>query len=427
MINRQILTSIICFVLFGLLIISTEVSESRENLADLRKRPAAIPDVLVSIDPEKDSKYIILIEKATQQLFLYAYGGKFRKLYRMNCSTGKVSGDKLLSGDMKTPEGVYFFTKQFPKKDLAPRYGTRAYPTDYPNFLDRAVGRKGYSIWLHGTNKPLKARDSNGCIALENSDIDKLAKYITINRTPIIIVDKLSYRPLESQNKVAKSISSFISQWNRALENGTYHEYLKFYDAEYLPDISWWPDWSKARKTFQTSHLPFSVELKRTSIFKHKKVYVIVFDQIVGSSSQNLYAGTRKLYLSNKSDQFRIIGEEYLALPNEPKDKNPESPLVATCRHLKGLSKEDREIPDMIDGWLKAWSSKDIKRYGKYYASNFRSQGEASLKNWLKYKKRLNRKYDYIRVSRIIWLLIRIKIGTRLLLYRLMNPMTSKL
>ena len=282
MINRQILTSIICFVLFGLLIISTEVSESRENLADLRKRPAAIPDVLVSIDPEKDSKYIILIEKATQQLFLYAYGGKFRKLYRMNCSTGKVSGDKLLSGDMKTPEGVYFFTKQFPKKDLAPRYGTRAYPTDYPNFLDRTVGRKGYSIWLHGTNKPLKARDSNGCIALENSDIDKLAKYITINRTPIIIVDKLSYRPLESQNKVAKSISSFISQWNRALENGTYHEYLKFYDTEYLPDISWWPDWSKARKMFQTSHLPFSVELKRTSIFKHKKVYVIVFDQIVG-------------------------------------------------------------------------------------------------------------------------------------------------
>ena len=81
-------------------------------------------------------------------------------------------------------------------------------------------------------------------------------------------------------------------------------------------------------------------------------------------------------------------------------DKNPENPLVATCRHLKGLSKEDREIPDMIDGWLKAWSSKDIKRYGKYYASNFRSQGEASLKNWLKYKNRLNRKYDYICVSK---------------------------
>ena len=167
--------------------------------------------MLILTAPEKDTKYVILVEKDSQQLFLYAYEGTFRELYRMNCSTGKVRGNKSVSGDMKTPEGVYFITKQIPKRDLAPIYGTRAFPIDYPNSFDHTAGRGGNSIWLHGTNKPLKSRDSNGCIALANSDIDKLAKYITVNKTPVIIVDKLRYRPAESKNEAATSIINFLS------------------------------------------------------------------------------------------------------------------------------------------------------------------------------------------------------------------------
>ena len=57
------------------------------------------------------------------------------------------------------------------------------------------------------------------------------------------------------------------------------------------------------------------------------------------------------------------------------------------------------DIHNLIEGWLTAWSSKDINKYGSYYAKDFKSQGGASLKSWLDYKNRLNRKYDYIKVT----------------------------
>jgi len=56
------------------------------------------------------------------------------------------------------------------------------------------------------------------------------------------------------------------------------------------------------------------------------------------------------------------------------------------------------EIEQMLDQWLTAWSSKDIVRYGEFYASDFHAGMDKSA--WLKYKESLNRKYRYIRVSK---------------------------
>jgi len=48
------------------------------------------------------------------------------------------------------------------------------------------------------------------------------------------------------------------------------------------------------------------------------------------------------------------------------------NPLITACRNMKLAIDDERKIPDMIDGWLKAWSSKDIKRYANYYSKDFR-------------------------------------------------------
>jgi hypothetical protein len=57
------------------------------------------------------------------------------------------------------------------------------------------------------------------------------------------------------------------------------------------------------------------------------------------------------------------------------------------------------EIEEVIDGWLQAWSNKDIRQYGKYYAKGFYSNGK-NRKAWLRYKDYLNKKYDYIKVTK---------------------------
>jgi len=166
-----------------------------------------------------------------------------------------------------------------------------------------------------------------------------------------------------------------------------------------VPDISWWSEWNKARKLSQ----PLSVELKRALIVGHKDVYVVLFKQFIKLSGGEVPAGTRKIFLTRRDGQFRIIGEEYQGTPKKRKIvAKGETPFIAAYRNLKireEYEDDEQEIAEMIDNWLKAWSSKDIDQYGSYYASNFRSQG-MDLKSWLTYKKQLNRKYDYIRVSK---------------------------
>jgi len=368
-------------------------------------RSDKIPDAFVSFGRVKGTEYAIVVETETQRLFLFAYNGTFREVSRMNCSTGEMPGSKSRSGDEKTPEGVYFFTREYTDKELSPIYGTRAFPIDYPNALDRHLGLDGNSIWLHGTNKVLKPRDTNGCIALGNQNIDYLKKFIRLNKTPFIITEKISYVPAGTWNKEKKSILELLSQWSEAVDRGTYHDYLRFYDPGYLPDISWWMQWNKLRKTHKGQ--PFSVKPNDVSIFQHKGVYVTLFDLSLSFSGKSVSAGTKKFFLSADRGQLRIIAEEYLGMTENKKVKEKPHPLILAYNSLRSspvdasasAAAEDRKIAALIDGWLSAWSSKDIKRYASYYAEDFRSQKGMNLKRWIEYKDRLNRKYDYIQVS----------------------------
>ncbi len=389
-------------VLIMFLLISFGVSASQfkaagpEAVASHEPGMVKVPDVLISFDNDGSTKYTMVVEKDTQQLFVYSYDDSFKKMYSFKCSTGEAVGRKYRSGDKKTPEGLYFFTNKHNKRDLSPIYGSLAFPIDYPNFLDRVEGRAGHSIWLHGTNQSIKARDSNGCIVLENKDINRLSKYIVLHKTPIVIVDKLLYASLDDNSRIKNSVFDFVKQWEKALENGTYHEYLKFYAPEYLPDISWWTEWDKVKKIYSDSNLDLSVEIKRRSILRHNGNYVVLFDQFVRSSGKELHAGSKKLYLADKEGLFRIVGEEYHGSTANQKTSNP---LVLAGLNLKKSLGDKHEIANFVDTWLKAWSTKDIKEYGSHYSSKFRSHG-MNLKSWLKYKDTLNSKYDYIRVSR---------------------------
>jgi len=358
-----------------------------------------IPDVLVGCCFENRESYAMVVEKSSQQLYIYKYADGFKKVLSVKCSTGKKNGIKSISGDKKTPEGVYFFTKKFAKRDLAPRYGSKAFPLDYPNFLDRRKGRNGYSIWLHGINKPLKSRNSNGCVALKNSDLELVSEYIALNRTPIILVETLSNISDDAREKTKKTVLRVLTFWNNRLMDGTYHQYLDLYDSAYLPEIAWWTEWDKTRSLLIASGRTFKIELKNISVFQHDSVYVVLADLINIYDNKEVYAGTIKFFLADNNGQLKIIGEKYQKIPEKFKLKSCSNPLIVSCRHISGIINADQEITKMIDGWLKAWSDKNIREYGKYYAKDFLSKG-INKKRWLQHKKALNRKYKYIKVKK---------------------------
>ena len=371
---------------------------------------------LLKMNHEKRTQYAVVVEKSTQQLFLYAYDGTFREVFRFNSSTGENHGPKTLNGDQKTPEGVYFFIDEYEDRYLSEIYGTRAFPLDYPNLRDKIAEKTGSAIWLHGTDKPLKPYNSNGCIALANKDIDQLAAYIRLNETPIIIVETLKSSSLEASATVLDQIQTSLELWKHALSKGSYHDFLALYSDGYLPNISWWPQWYKLRKEQQANNQNLVIRQESLMVFRHEDVYTLLFDLYIRLSSDERFVARKKLFYQIENNAPRIIGEEYQFIP---KPKSPisaeaipevEEPLLAQTLRIEAAEKKQvemtenkqqfhRNIAAIIDGWLSAWSSKDITTYGTYYTQDFRSQEGMNRRSWLRYKKSLNRKYNYIRVT----------------------------
>ena len=65
-------------------------------------------------------------------------GEKIKLVSSWPTDIGQKDGDKLVEGDKRTPEGVYFFqTAMDGKRVNYNEYGNRIFTLDYPNYFDR--------------------------------------------------------------------------------------------------------------------------------------------------------------------------------------------------------------------------------------------------------------------------------------------------
>lgn len=147
-------------------------------------------------------------------------------------SIGQMGAGKRREGDLKTPVGIYFVVDRIDTTPLHPKYGSAAFPVDYPNARDRQLGRTGGGIWLHGvlpgTVRPV-ARDTDGCVALANDVLDALAPRIQSHATPIIVT-----REMPDHGDIAEvrdELNRRVASWAESLEKGALSDYLAHYDA----------------------------------------------------------------------------------------------------------------------------------------------------------------------------------------------------
>ena len=381
----------LCLLVFGAfsVVVASEVSDQ-----DL-SRDLLVPDPLVSLGSDNGPAYAILVEKDAQRLLLYEYKDTFSLKHEFNCSTGEVAGRKQKSGDRKTPEGVYFFTRAFEERDLGPIYGTGAFVMDYPNLLDLKFNRGGNNIWLHGSDKPIKPMDSNGCVVLNNDDLEVLTQYIQLNRTPIVISEELAMVPAERQLASKKSITEFLDAWKRTFLAGDWDRFNAFYSEvpEELPTLQ--GVWDRVRMTWQYEGIPFDMSLHNLTLLRGNPCVVALFDQVIHMGHRARVVGTKKIFLEKDGETWKIVGEKFQ--PSDPGDQDNE-PLVAALSRLGRLPTDQKAITDLIGEWVDAWSSKDIRRYAACYAPDFQAKG-MDLGEWISYKKDLNRLYDSIQVE----------------------------
>jgi len=109
----------------------------------------------------------IRIFKQSRELELYLDNGERFVLYRRFpiCEMSGTLGPKLFEGDLQAPEGVYSVTAErlHPNSDFH-----LAFNLGYPNAIDRALGRTGSNIMIHG------GCASNGCFAMTDYYMEQL-------------------------------------------------------------------------------------------------------------------------------------------------------------------------------------------------------------------------------------------------------------
>jgi ABC-type molybdate transport system substrate-binding protein len=149
----------------------------------------------------KKGQTVILIDKI-QSSFIIIKGGKEYKSFPAEFGKSWM-GDKLYAGDKATPEGVY---KVLEKKSNAKTKYYKALLLNYPNSEDQQrfnrmvksgeISRRtgiGGLIEIHGDGGK-GVHWTDGCIALENKEMDVVYSNCNVN-TPVIIVG--SRLPLE--------------------------------------------------------------------------------------------------------------------------------------------------------------------------------------------------------------------------------------
>lgn len=146
---------------------------------------------------KKNNSVALVIDKFSRKCYVYK-SGKMIKEFDVELGINWL-GDKRFRGDMATPEGKYKVTKKKSQKET--KYH-KALLINFPNDDDKIrfseAKRKGLIpsnaqigglIEIHGDGG--KGIDwTEGCVALENSDMDKLFSLCSVG-TPMAIVGSL--------------------------------------------------------------------------------------------------------------------------------------------------------------------------------------------------------------------------------------------
>jgi murein L,D-transpeptidase YafK len=350
-----------------------------------KDRLGLVPATIVKW-PENGSNYIVLVDKSAQKILLYRRNNPFApyKIYR--CSTGENDGAKTRKNDRKTPEGIYFFTKSYVEKELSSIYGVRAFPIDYPNVIDKKKGRKGYGIWFHGTNEPLKPRDTNGCIVLDNRNIDQLATFIKLHDTPIVISPKMKMIRSQKLEEDRRELEKIVEAWKGAWEKKEINRYMSFYSPRFFSAGGKnWDQWKRHKTQLAKRYKQIMIEIEDLQLLKNDGVVLARFHQrysTAGFRSQ----GEKRLYLEQNSNQWKIVGEVF--------NKSYKKRIAPRKQPIS----PSQEIMRLIYLWREAWEQKDIKTYISCYDPRFRARG-MDRGAWKEYKENLNRRYRSLKID----------------------------
>ena len=270
------------------------------------------PRFLWQLDAQQ--KYALVVDTSRSTLFVYAnVAGEPRYVTDFYITIGKLGTEKFSSGDQRTPIGVYFVSAELPRKQLADMYGSGAYPLSYPNEWDRRNKRAGSGIWLHGTpsgtySRPPRA--SNGCVVLANEDLNKLAPYLQVGITPVIITNQMDWDNDQDQIERATLLQE-VEQWRNDWASRNTDAYLKHYARNFSSNEMDYPAWAKQKQLVNSGKSWVKIGITNVSMFTYPEqpdMVVVNFEQDYGSNNLSNRIKKRQYWIK-QDNLWKIIYE----------------------------------------------------------------------------------------------------------------------
>lgn len=315
MVLSQFVTASLC--------LAAEVANTVNKPDPVAVRPDAgtLPRPLLSLNARHSvfSRYAFLVDKKQRTLTVWENDGeKIKLIGAWPADIGRNEGDKVAEGDHKTPEGIYFFQTSRDGRTLdAEKYGVRIFTMDYPNYFDRLEKKTGQGIWLHAiSDKQSLLRGSRGCVVVRNAVITELAHYIELKRTPIVVVDQVTYLAEKEWIAEKNNLRNWLNAWRDTWAGKDLEKYMALYSENFKSAGMNKAAWRRYKETLSQRYEFIDIGLKDVQIFNQGTKVVFRFLQEYKSDQKQDY-GAKLIYVKKEGDAFAIVGESWEALKPE--------------------------------------------------------------------------------------------------------------
>lgn len=200
--------------------------------------PERVPAPLMMLS--EDIRHALVVDLQNGRAYLLEQDdGQLRVIRNLYAGIGRSGFGKQSEGDLRTPIGVYRISGWLSDEQLPPLYGAGALPLNYPNSWDRALGRTGSGIWLHGVPPETYVRaprSSEGCVTFSNADLLSLKQSLAIGSTPVVLVDQLDWVAPSTLADDRAALLDAIEQWRSHVSALDTEAYLDLYADDFRSD-----------------------------------------------------------------------------------------------------------------------------------------------------------------------------------------------
>lgn len=291
--------------------------EARVRLAGEKAvpMPGSMPNAVLQLSDSFEHAIVVDLPRARLYL-LENHGGKLSLLRHHYAAIGRNGSGKQVTGDLRTPVGLYHITHWIDDEKLPELYGAGALPLDYPNAWDRHLRRTGSGIWLHGVPRDTYSRpprSSEGCVTMANVDLEALRGHVRFGGTPVILSDELEWVPADAVAPVREAFLRRIEGWRASWSARDTEAYLAYYADDFSADGMGRAAFAAHKRRVNGAKKFIDIRLSDMSLFRYPgtEQNVLLAEFTMEYSSDNYAVTTRKqqFWRREGSGEWKIIRE----------------------------------------------------------------------------------------------------------------------